>query len=430
MNSKSLITAALLAAGLVSVASASNVINGTNIVYITGSTAFRGNVYNCFTNNTGAGVFDSGTEVAPIPAGTSGSSGQIVYIGDIKGQHYRVTTSWTGSEVGIGAVEGLTFLKNPGIPNGVDNNNNVSFPGIPTTFLDPFTGTPQASPNTHPDLTFADTSQAASLTKTPALTEYGCVGVVTFTWAKGKNSTADAAWSRLVNVTQAQLSYQLASPQQANFITGNPADASTLVFTVGRNAGSGTHQNTLLDAAFYGDTTPVDQWAFNSTYVNDVLTYGSGHPAITSQGDLTEVVNDGFDSGSGVANVLECDTAGSSAITLGYLGMGDAANAQAGGAVYVNLDGVAENDGNINNGTYSFWGHEHLYGAIGQTTSQPGGIVATNLAMRAISSAGKLGNGSTPTANNSGLTTGSMLADKPNGGDSGYPSLLLGQPFE
>jgi hypothetical protein len=389
-------------------------------------------------------VFDASPAVAIVPSGASGSSGSIAYQGNIGGIPYIIDCNWTGSEAGIAATEGLSSLP--------DSDTGFNLPGVPTTFINPFTGA-AGSGTTTPDLTMADTSQAVSLTKPPTyspLTEYGCVGVVTFTWAKGACSTAnrDSSWNDLTNVTQAQLLYQLpAGASFASFFTGKSADQDG-VYTVGRNVGSGTHVNMMADSEFIGVGTSIEQYDWNSGYNGaNVRTYdvpGTApfFPQITGAG-LTLVGHDGFDSGSGVSDVLSCDcnAANTAQITLGYMGLSDALHAvngqglkdgsslanQPAGAVLLTLDGVAENDGNIIQGTYSFWGHEHLYGVPGQSGTSAGGIVAGKLAGTAgdngaINAHGGLGTGSSPSAQDTAIQFGAMQADKPSSGDLGYPS--------
>jgi hypothetical protein len=206
MKKATLITSALLALGLISQAGAQT----TNVVYITGSTAFRGNVFNTLT--TAGAVFDAAPTI--LPAGAGSGTSAIVYQGTIGGTNYAIDCNFTGSEAGIACVEGLSSLL-----DFSKTGTNYNLPGVPTTFLNPFTG--GAGTNTTvADLTFADTSQAVSLTKPPtfpALTEYGTVGVVTFTWLKGKDSSPDSSWTDLTNISEPQIFYQLATPQLAAF---------------------------------------------------------------------------------------------------------------------------------------------------------------------------------------------------------------------
>jgi hypothetical protein len=447
MSHKLTFTAALIALGIVSSVSAVT----TNEVHVTGSTAFRGNFFTAATAAAG-GIFDAPGGTA-LNGATSGS-GLVTFVGNIGTVPYALECSWTGSEAGIANVDGVGTLANPGLPNGGFGAANL--PGATTTFpkIDGtsggFTGTG--------DLTLADTSQAVSLTKPPAhpaLHDYGVIGVVTFVWEKGVNSTGtlastnagDVAWARLSNVTQPEMLFCLAGTLNANFLTGNTNDNTTPVVVVGRNAGSGTRVNTLLDTA-YGVGNSVSQFALNSTYSGSgVLTYkvfandaASTWPAVktslgnqsdyTTTPNLVAVGDDGYESGGGVSDCLSCDSSGSSLITLGYVGLGDAKHArdgqaasgttpaQPGGAVFLTLDGNAYNDAVVINGTYSFWGHEHLYGNSGHTTiiDNAAGAIKTGIA-----SAGALGTGSA-SAQSSGIVYGDMLADK--SGDTGYPSPL------
>jgi len=257
---------------------------------------------------------------------------------------------------GIANVDGVGTLSNPGLPNaGFVTAANL--PGATTTFpkidgtTGGFTGTG--------DLTLSDTSQAVSLTKPPAhpaLHDYGVVGVVTFAWVKGKNSTplsgdpGDAAWNRLVNVTQPEMLIGLASTVNANFLTGNAADNAVPVALFGRNAGSGTRREHVVGHPIR--CRHVRQSIrLNSTYSGSgVLTYKvinndqpNTYPSVASslgnQSDYTttpnfvSVNNDGYESGGGVSQCLSCDSSGAEVITLGYLGLSDAKAARDGKSI-------------------------------------------------------------------------------------------------
>jgi hypothetical protein len=421
MKKATLLTSALVALGIVSQAGAAT----TNVVYITGSTAFRAAAVTAM--ETPGVVFDAAPTILGNPTGSQG-----VLQGTIGGTNYALDLSWTGSEAGIACVDGLSSLL-----NFSKGGTNYNLPGVPTTFLNPFTGGPGTN-TTVADLSFADTSQAVSLTKPPtfnALTEYGTVGVVTFTWIKGKNSSPDSSWTDISNVSQVQLFYQLATPQLAAFFTGSANDLDS-VYTVGRNHGSGTYVNMKCVSGNYGIGTPVDQVAWNSAYVSGVLTYDPAgapfFPAIT--GTPTDVGQDGFDSGGFVSDVLSCDQSGSGVVVVGYAGISDAKHCRDGqgtkdgsslanqpaGAVWLTLDGFGMNDQNVIDGTYAFWGHEHLYGQPGQSSTSAAGIVAAKLVAGVP---GTLANGTAPLAQDVGIQYGVMNADKPGGGDTGYPSL-------
>jgi len=404
MKTKSLIAAALLAAGVISAQAASYT------VYLTGSTAFRGIIYSTLTS---PGTVLNSPSV--LPSGTGSGAGSVVFEGTLvgSGDSYTIVASWTGSEAGIASTVGTTISQSlPLDPNGAGPYN---LPGAPVTgFLaPPYTSATTFSSGIAPDLTMADTSQAVSLTKSPALTPFGIVGIVTFEWLKGKNSAPDSSWTDLNNVTHPQILFALAGTQPASFFTGKAAD-SDVVAVVGRNKGSGTRVNCLLDDA-YGVNTAVDQYAANSSYPGatpGALTFGAIGMAV-----FTEVGNDGFDSGSGVANSLQCDLNGTGGLLIGYAGLSDASTAIAGGAKALTLNGVAESNGAIEYGEYSYWGHENMYGSV---TLNPG--------VNAFANALKTGIATYMTANGYGsvaanqdiaIPTAAMHATKT--GDTGYP---------
>src|SRR5271155_4878879 len=100
------LTSALVALGVVSMASA---YPANPVVYLTGSTAARANIFNAMTA-TGQ-VFDSGTAGTVISAAPNNSNGAnlIVYTGTIDGNAVDIDCSFTGSEAGIAAVAGQSL---------------------------------------------------------------------------------------------------------------------------------------------------------------------------------------------------------------------------------------------------------------------------------------------------------------------------------
>jgi hypothetical protein len=260
------------------------------------------------------------------------------------------------------------------------------------------------------------------------LKSYGIVGIVNFMWMKGKNSApATTSWGHLVNITHpaAQTCIQ-AGAEPPRFFTGNASDPNTdSVIIVGRNIGSGTHVNQMLDLALK-TTVPVDQFAINSTYsASGVLTQNgviSFHDT-----DVLEVGPDGFDGGGSVGACLKCDGTGSSFIPIGFLGIADAiglpihtGGAEAGGAVILTLDGVTESNGAVENGQYTAWGHENLYGKHGQLTTDPGGIVGAHLFSGLPATLTTLSWGTVAATQDIAIPTSLMHAAK--NGDVGYPA--------
>jgi hypothetical protein len=276
-----------------------------------------------------------------------------------------------------------------------------------------------------PDLTMADTSQAVSQTSatTYPLVNYGIVGIIPFTWAKGYQATPCPAWNHLINVTTAALNQNFSAGDNftANGYTGVATDSTNYVGIVGRNKGSGTRANTLLNAASYGLNTAVNQVAYDASYPGSTpgtLTFGGVY---TAGQNIFYCGNDGFDGGSSVQKVLNVDGTGNADVLIGYMGVSDAQNAvnpaKAGGssanlAVALQFNGVYESDANVINGNYPYWGQEHLYGAVGQSSTSTAGIVATNIV---------LGIARQLTSSSAGTATGdfSTLGAGPAGSGSG-----------
>jgi hypothetical protein len=239
-----------------------------------------------------------------------------------------------------------------------------------------------------------------------------------------QNPGAPSWYSNLVNVTHYQLRVQLAIPQQVGFFTGNSADTNNYVYTVGRNKGSGTRVNTLADCA-YGIATPVDQFSIGGFPSTDGATLELHDMADWSTAALSD---EGYEGGGDVSKALKIKGSVTQAdpinvgptgwMAIGYLGIGDASKNGNGPTVnWLTLNGVAESNGAVENGTYSFWGHEHLYGQPGISTSSAAYNVGTNLAAIIPTKVG----GSNPANNDTGIATKYMHCDKGNGSDTAIP---------
>lgn len=427
---KNLLTSALLAAGIISQA------NAANVVYLTGSTAFRSVVYNSLNTSGAGGVFDSAPSITTYGKGPAPSNGAtwMLFHGNINGVETYIDCLWSGSEAGIASTASAT--PSQALDDGGPLANVPPYFLVPDINVNPAPGSSSApgstqtnSTPTQANLTMADTSQAVSLTRTPALTPIGSasgiVGIVPFTWVKNQQNTgAPTWWSNLVNVTHEQLQVQLAIPQVVGFFTGNNTDTNNYVYTVGRNKGSGTRVNTLADTG-YGVGVPVDQFSIGGFPTSDGVTL-----ALHDMADWGTAAgsDEGYEGGGDVSKALAIKGSVTQVdpingptgwMAIGYLGIGDAtANGNGPTVNWLTLNGVAESNGTIENGAYSFWGHEHLYGQPGLSVTSPAYNVGTNLA--AIIST-KLG-GSVATANDTGIATKYMHCDKGNGSDTGIPA--------
>lgn len=372
MKPRSTILCALIALGAFSRASADNV------VYLTGSTAFRSTVWTALHNNSGTnsgGVFDAGTVTEAEFGSSQSGANYMLFHGNINGTPTYIDCAWSGSEAGIASAANVT------IQNTDRDGNPIALAGSPETWVKadgtiPMTGLQGSAPSgsqlessSHgADLAQADTSQAVSLTPyvantSTALSDFGTEGIVTFTWAKNVNTTPTQAWLDLTNVTIPQAYEEISQGYQVPaFFTGKSTETNEYVYLIGRNKGSGTRANTLADTG-YGTTKTVTQFSI-----------GEGiEEAATGTQVLDYESNNGYESGGGVATALGIDGSCQTAdpffpthpdyFAMGYLGCSDAVSH--GLAVtpnWLTLDGVLESNGSIEQGQYSFWGHEHLYG--------------------------------------------------------------------
>jgi len=389
------ISAALLALGIVSQAGADQV------VYLTGSTAFRSTVEATLANNSGTnsgGLFDAGT-VTMETWGNSSASGAnyMIFHGTVNGTPVYVNCAWSGSEAGIASACNTTLT------NLDRNNNPIPLAGSPEIWVDVsnaavnLTAPPGTIISTNPpasieenggvpshgsDLAQADTSQAISWTPfksgtQTALKDYGVEAAVTFVWTRNHQTSPTHEWLNCSNVTLPQLVVLLGDGvEPASFFSGNTNDSDFTVYLVGRNLGSGTRMNELADSTF-GAHNPVQQFSIG---------YGIEETPHQNSLILTNEGDNGYESGGDVAKALaivtptgSCQQAdpfngGTGWFALGMVSPSDALNTGNFGGEptsdWVTVDGVSESNASIENGSYYFWGHEHLYGKFGITGTQ------------------------------------------------------------
>jgi len=400
------LTAALVALGFVSVASADNV------VYLTGSTAFRSTVYNAL--HTPGTVFDGAVTEAEY-GGSQAGANYMLFHGNINGTATYIDCAWSGSEAGIASASNVTI-----------DNDGTPLAGSPETWLKadgsiPMSGLQGSAPTSAQleasshgaDLTMADTSQAVSLTPRVAntstdLKDYGVVGIVTFTWAKNVNTSPTAAWQSMTNVTIPQINVLLSQGyQQAAFFTGIASQVNNNVYLIGRNKGSGTRANELADSG-YGTTRTVQQFSIG------------GGVSTAADGSLTLAyeANNGYESGGGVATALGINGSCSQTdpffptnsgwFAIGMLGISDALAHGLTTNNWLTADGVFETDGAIEEGQYAFWGHEHVFGKhnISGYQDTVGGKLFTGVQTALGTS------GSVPGAHSPGIALQYMHCDK------------------
>lgn len=329
------ISALALALGVASAAEAQQ------MIYITGSTAFRAQVYNGLTDmgltvqagaTSGNNVFDfTGTvNNSKIGTITNGSSGQSV----------QVICAFTGS------TEGL---------NSIINDVSPVYTNI--------SGAAFSYPN-GADISFSDVQESSTVYAGDAVNElvsvdgaassFGAgVAVVPFLWA----ASADGA-AKIPNVTPYIVNDIFVNGiEPLSFFDGVNADAGVNVYLTGRTNDSGT-RITAQQTVGFDPSQPIIQYA-----VGGVLTS-------VGTGTFQNVGNNGYASGGNVAKALSLAGAGDA---IGYVAFSDAANLK-NGALPISYEGVSPFTGatwtpnstpwnlsGIENGSYTFWSYEHLY---------------------------------------------------------------------
>jgi hypothetical protein len=311
-------------------------------VYITGSTAFRLQVYN--------GLRDMGLT---FQAGATGSDNNFNFTGTINNNTIgTITNGSAGASVQIicafsGSTEGLNSLINKVSPV-YTNTSGAAF----------------SYPN-GADLSFCDVQESSTVYAGDPVNELSSVdgvasnfgagvAVVPFAWA----ASADTA-GKIANVTPYIVNDIFVNGiESLSFFDGVASDSTANVYLVGRTNDSGTRITAQLTVDF-DPSQPINQYA-----VNGLLT------SVPATGTYQTVGNNGYSSGGNVAKALSVTGAGDA---IGYVAMSDAANLKA-GAIPINYEGcspfvgatwtansTAWNLPGIENGQYTFWSYEHLY---------------------------------------------------------------------
>jgi hypothetical protein len=345
------ISALALALGVASVAQAQQQI------YITGSTAFRAQVYNAlhdlglsvqYSATTGNNNFNfTGTVNSSVPTYSGGTYNNLS-----AGQSFTVICAFTGSS------EGLNSLINDVSPSYTSpTNSSISY-----SYLN------------GADLAFCDVQQASTPYPTGAVNElnsadgaassFGAgVAIVPFTWA----AAADAN-GKVGNVTPYILNDILPLGQlPLSYFDGVASDSGTPVYLTGRTNDSGTRITAELTdglpTASFDPSQPIIQWAVGGV----VSSVGTGV--------WENVGNNGYSSGGNVAKALSVTGAGDA---IGYVAWSDSASLSH-GALPITFTGAnpttvspittsswtagttAWNIAGLENGQYTFWSYEHLY---------------------------------------------------------------------
>jgi len=377
MKLNSTIAAIVLGLGTASVASA------TNYIYITGSTAARGAVYNSLAAGVG---FDGGVAPSVIIAYGNANPANGSYqefVGTIGGVQTIVKTAWSGSEAGVADVSGSgteNFLADPGTAGVPATTTTVS--------TSPTSGNLVASTV---NLSLADNALTYSRNPGSTAVQQGPIVVVPFVIVKNHTPGNDAAngsaaWT---NITSDQFKAVAKVGTDIGLFLGT-AQKGYNVYLAGRDNLSGTRVNVFGETGF-GITSTPQQIELNP---------GSGNPATTtlllpagntpgtyytalgqsSGGTLAKSLGD-----TSSAADLIADPSGNTPgfYVIAYLGLADDATATGSpyNAINLSYNGVPYSAAAVENGTYALWGNEYILSKAGSASNVTGlqSALAANL---------------------------------------------------
>jgi hypothetical protein len=311
-------------------------------LYLTGSTAFRGNAFTACEKLYDGGTpssMNDGTANAPVSSDSQWTmTGTCANLGLTSGSDtLTIHALWTGS------VQGLSALA---------NKDQLAFLASATQ------GSTALHTNTA-SACFSDVFSAPTLDPLPSgsFTEKK-VACQPFVFIKSK---APGGVQNITNVNWQQLQFILGNGSAPlSYFTGNASDYATNIYLIHRTLDSGTRVTTVQEAQFIG-TIPINYYDPTSdSYI----------PATTNRGPAQ--FGPGYVGGGDVKTVLQYANPGNQAIA--YLSMSDAKavtgvnwqnilafNGQYPIANYVPGTAPSTNDYSpICYGKYSFWAFECL----------------------------------------------------------------------
>jgi len=419
-------TAALLSVALALASAASA---QTTDLYIAGATTYRAPVHQAICDLYGANAFTFAYSTSnPDGSGSTSNAGNAykanaaVYSGTVTGIAGTVVfhTYFTGSASGVLDLAARNTFA------GWMANTAIMAAGAdaqPVTGGHDYTGSSYVSVETAataPDCTLSDVfaaNAAISLQTADSggsgaftaihnnishITDGGvtagsshAVGLIAFKWVLGRTSgtqttAANMNWPAANNLIGG-------GSVRLSFLTGNTADNSAYVLLVGRNEDSGTRINAFAEAQQgFGNPAFQYQLTFNGSLATEVDGVPTGNAGSTVTGfDLwpaswplnTEpsiswatIGHSGYIAGGDVKAVLSSSNpvvpasltqnngpATPTAIYFGgYLGIADAG--VGGNSVGLTWNGVPFSVAAVADGSYTFWGYEHLYYLTGAVT--------------------------------------------------------------
>ena len=324
-------------------------------IYVTGSTAFRASAINEITNllNANGGFTGEASDNA-----TFTSANAVTFTaGKINGTAVTIKTSWSGSGSGIQTVAGAPNFTVGFLPDGATGTANPD----PRTTTNPREAAV-------PDVCLSDVFQGTTLfngtfsgVNYATLTD-NTVGVVAFTFAGSLNFPTGQTMTPQI----AQTLFPGGLVPLSEF-TGSSGDDNTGVIATGRDADSGTRLTTVAETNV-GVNTSLRQ--YQPTVSSGTITSLALYPAKPINGINYPAGDGGESSGSSLRAYLpdavtaaaaqKVDSTLTGGYLVTYLGVSDFNAVSGSGAVPLKYSGVAESQTAIEEGSYTFWGYEHL----------------------------------------------------------------------
>ena len=358
MNISKTLLAGVVALATVAAASAQN------IVYITGSTAFRSATVNAI------GSLYSGGSTASDNATFTSANAVTWSGGSVGGTACTIKVSWAGSASGIQTVGGLSGGGAPFsvrfLPNSATGTSNP----------DPRQSANPADPE-NPDIAMSDVFQGATpFNGTFNGTTYDSlndqtVGVVSFVWAASSGFPLNGGTSPISNYSMTPQVAQDLFPNgkgPLSLITGSSGDDNNGIIATGRDPDSGTRLTSVSESGI-GVNTTLTQWkpaGISGGVIGSLALY----PATTINGVAIAAGNGGESSGSTLRGYLvntvstgaahNVDAGFNSAFLITYLGVSDYNSVSGSGAVQLLYTGNQFSQNSIIEGKYTMWGYEHL----------------------------------------------------------------------
>jgi hypothetical protein len=240
----------------------------------------------------------------------------------------------------------------------------------------------QYDPAVVPDATLSDSFQTAApkAYQTPKLTD-NIVGVVPFVWVVAPGTTASAG--TVSNLTSKNAIKAFNGTLLLSNLSGAKADKGVNVYLVGRDQDSGTRVGAITDTGFGSEKK---QTIYNDVQQYQPLFNGATEPtsppptpvspitgaALWPATDPVDSINSpvgdsGYNSGSGVADAIE-QTSGYTNWFIAYVGLNDAVTALSNASNFVlefnggslTYNGTSWDVSGVEDGSYTFWGYEHL----------------------------------------------------------------------